>query len=99
MSHDVCIDLWRPCEQDLTSDWKALWILNTRHVTSGVSHTIKHHFRTHTKEGVIKMSKFASEELHTEAIELVLEILDMSRRLDSYCSERDIVRDARDELI
>lgn len=53
MSHDIGINLWRPCKQDLTSHWKAIRILNTRQVSSSVAYAIENDFRTLTQEGMI----------------------------------------------
>lgn len=99
MSHNGGVDLRRSCKQDLTSDWKAVLILNTRQVTSSVSYAVENDLCTLTEESMIQMIKFASEELNVEGFELALQILDMSRRVDGYRSERDAVRDTWDELI
>lgn len=87
VSHNVGIDLRRSRKQDLTSDWKAIWILNTRQVSSSISYTIERNPRTLTEECLIQMFEFASEELNAEVFELALQILDMLRRINGYRSE------------
>jgi hypothetical protein len=87
VSHDVGIDLWRPCKQDLTSDWKAIRILNTRQVSSGVPYAVENHFRTLAQEGMIEMFKFATKELNTKVFKPVFQILNMPGRIDGHCSK------------
>lgn len=99
MSHDVGLDLWRSRKQDLTSDGKAVLILNARQVTGSVSYAVENDLRALTEESMIQMFEFASEELNVEGFELALQILDVSRRVDGYRSERDAVSDTWDELI
>lgn len=94
MSHDVGCDLWRPREQDLTSDRKAIRVLNTRQMSSSVSNAVENDFRTIAEESMIQMIKFASEELNAEVFKLVPQILDMARRVDGHCSKRHTISDA-----
>lgn len=99
MSHDIRSDMWRACQQDLTSDWVTLRILDTRQSACGVAYTIEHDLGLVAEESVVEMSNLTAEKSYTQALKLLLQILDVTRRIDSDRRERDTESCAWDELI
>lgn len=99
MSHDICFNMWRACQQDLTSDWVTLWISDTRQMACSVAYAVEHDLGLVAEESVVEMSDLAAEKSYTQAFELLLQILDVPRRINGDCRERDTESCAWNELI
>lgn len=65
MAHDICVDMWCACKQDLAPDWVTLRVFDTRKVSSGVACAIEDDSGLLAKKSVVEMFNLATEESYT----------------------------------
>ena len=89
MSHDICMNLRRVSQEDLSSGGIALWILNPWQLSRSVASAVEHDLGRLAEERSVEIWKLLTNKANTVVIlQSLIEIEQMLRRIDSEGSKR-----------
>jgi hypothetical protein len=95
MSHDVCVNLGRMSQQDLSSSQVAFIILDSRQLSSRVTSAVEYNLGRLAKECSLKIWKLLANKANAVVIlQSLIEVDQMLGRIDSKGSEGNSKLDA-----